>query len=333
MSIPVTKCIDVCDGMLTRAKPDPDRTNWPALIAVCEGPAGDAARHYIQAACDDVADVRRAHTLLRFIQTHKNISCSVPHPFCVGGIMTSGGADYFTLLSARAASVHWVHARQLSVKTGTLCSKPVMEHLYAARHFSKAAGAWPYDDKLRPWALEPGFATAIEYAIIAAVAEQSASVSEDGGGGALSLAYSACALLAARTTDCRQSASKTAVLLWANTRASSLRASAALIRIDPRPPARHIIATSAQLVLETHTPFLSEAGKRRLSLGVALNGYMRTSATPAEVTDATAAAQSTELQKAVLETAVAQCAASCGKYVAAFDSLDPYGCAITVQSQ
>lgn len=333
MSMPVAKCIDVCDGMLSRAKPSPDFTNWPSLILVSDGPSGDAARHYIETPCDDVADVRRAHTLLRFIQKHKKIACTVPHPFCVGAVMTSGGADYATLLSARAAAVHWCHGRQLAVKTGTLCSKAVMEHLYAALHFSEAAGVWQYDDGLRPWAMEPEFAKAVEYAIVAAVAEQSALVQDDGGAGAISLAYSACALLAVLTLDRKQSASKSAVLLWANARSSRLRVSAALIRLDPRPPARHILATSAQLVLETHTPFLSDAGKRRLELGVALNGYMRTSATQAEIADATAAAELAELRKAVLATAIEQCAASCGKHVTALDSLDPYGSAITVQSQ
>lgn len=304
MAFPQARCVEACVALTGKLKAPADNTDWTTMIAVADGAAGNAAGHYITARLPDVASIRRARTLLAFIRAQDEVLATTPHPFVVGDVKTAGGSDYAMLLDARAVAVHWAEARRQCSRHQRLCSKEVMAHIVAALGCSRAAGPWPYDETLAPAALGAGVVNGLEMALVGAIAQHSTTAKLPGPAAAC-LRYSATALLATLASAVLTPAGN-AVAAWATAEAKRNRTDAAVAYLDPRPPGRSIPATFAQLVLETHQSHLTEAGKKRLALAVALNGYMRTSAPAAEVTDAETAAPEASLRAVVIEPAIAQ---------------------------
>ena len=280
MAIPEYKCWDACESMIGSAvKPGEDRTDWPAIITVTAGDAGGAARHYLLAKLDGLADIRRARSLLKLIRQAPEVASSCAHPFVIGHAKTASGADYGMMLWARAAEVHWTEAKAAAaaaVAGSKLRGRQVLKQLYAAGACVDKAGAWPYDASLCPVALRPGFIQAVDTAFVAGLVQQGLSECPEA-----SVTYSATELLAGLLEHVPGSAARH-VQTWAAREAMQLRLGAAARLVDPRPPASAMLATDAQLLMELHTGLLPPPVQSRLSLGVALNGYMGSSATELE---------------------------------------------------
>jgi hypothetical protein len=325
-NLPESKCWAVCAALLAPFKRPTchDETDWAALIDVGDG--GAAANDYLQAKLAPGPACRRARTLLKFLPKHRLIKSRAEHPFVVGGVKTNSAVDYAQLISAQSALMHWddaVNASRAEPANHSFCGKLVMQNLFAAHQHAANAGPWPYNETLAPIATRRDFVYAVEIAILCGILQRAAAQSNATHLTA-DVVYGAAALLQTKTAAPHRCSATRSVNAWARQAALLCRLQGAAMLRDHRPPAAGYDAADAQLLLEVHHAVLDAGSRRRLMMGIALNGYMGTSASKSDLARAEAVPCADTLYSAVLSPALATLAAQFGHVVSQVDNLRPY---------
>jgi hypothetical protein len=283
-----------------------DNTDWFSIVSVDDTPAAAAARFYITNVTSAASTARRGLTLADFVAAAGPVVQSTePHPLKVGPAKTDSIVDYRTMVHAAAAAATFVDAAA-AAKVAPVNSRfkdpAVMNHIANARWSIVAAGMWHYDKGLMPAIMTVAATAAVDIAFVCGLVQQGSTAATPRGAATETALYGAVALLAALTAASQPGAAP-ALHKWATTAAASLRVDAAVNLRDPRPPARDMKATDAQILLESHSATLSAKAASRLRLAVALNGYISANEAPATISAVAALPTLQTLTSHILEKA------------------------------
>jgi hypothetical protein len=304
-----------------------DITDWTTLIAVDTADASAATRHYMTAAATSAeAGARRGMTLADVVaEAGPVVKSTTPHPFVVGAAKTNSVVDYRTLVMAAAAAaelVAAVAAARRAPPKSKFKDAAVVRRFAGARQCIRAAGTWHYDESIRPQVMTEAVAAAADIAFVCGLVQQGAAATPRDNTTTNAL-YGAVALLAAITTPSMPGAAPV-LHRWAATTATAMRVEAASELRDPRPPASHMKATDAQILLEAHSGTLPPKAATRLRLAVALNGYISANETPETIAAVTAEPTASVLTTHILDVAANAVAARWKSAANARDDITPY---------